>query len=402
MPLHAKRAGGRGPLTEARPGALARTGAAGGAGRTGRLCLLLAGTAAMAAAAIAVRRQTERAEARHPPAGEFRSVAGVRLHYLERGEGQPLVLLHGAGSLTDDFVLSGLVEEAAKRYRVIVFDRPGYGYSERPRHVRWTPEVQADLLNKALHNLGAERPIILGHSWGTMVALAHALRHPEDTAGIVLLSGYLFPTARPDAAMLSLAAVPVIGDLLRHTVLPLSVKLLWPRILRKLFGPSPVPPAFHAFPAEMVSRPSQLRAAAEEFSELVPAAARLSRKYGEVTVPVAILAGTGDRICETERHSGQLYDALSPDTFYRLVPDAGHMIHHLVPHQVLALIDSVSKAAATGTVAQPRPHPPRHRDRKPGHAAPDDLVEENSEDSFPASDPPNYAAGVPGRPDGRS
>jgi pimeloyl-ACP methyl ester carboxylesterase len=61
-------------------------------------------------------------------------VQGVRLHYLERGTGTPLVLLHGNGSMIEDFQSSGLVHLAAKKYRVIVFDRPGFGHSERPRH----------------------------------------------------------------------------------------------------------------------------------------------------------------------------------------------------------------------------------------------------------------------------
>ena len=59
-----------------------------------------------------------------PPAGRFVEVDGVRLHYVEQGGGPPLVLRHGLGSKTEDFRLSGLIDEAAQRYRVIAFDRP--------------------------------------------------------------------------------------------------------------------------------------------------------------------------------------------------------------------------------------------------------------------------------------
>jgi hypothetical protein len=70
----------------------------------------------------------------------------VRLHYIERGQGEPLVLLHGNGSMIQDFSSSGLLDKAARKYRVIVFDRPGFGYSRSPRLTVWTPNAQADLI----------------------------------------------------------------------------------------------------------------------------------------------------------------------------------------------------------------------------------------------------------------
>lgn len=74
-----------------------------------------------------------RAEAKNPPSGRFLEVDGVRLHYAEFGNGPPLVLLHGNGSMIEDFTSSGLVDLAMQTHRVIVFDRPGFGHSTRPR-----------------------------------------------------------------------------------------------------------------------------------------------------------------------------------------------------------------------------------------------------------------------------
>jgi pimeloyl-ACP methyl ester carboxylesterase len=90
--------------------------------------------------------------------GRFVEVAGVRLHYVEHGEGEPLVLLHGNGSMIQDFQSSGLIDMAARTYRVIVFDRPGFGHSERPRTTIWTAEAQADLIHKALKKIGVPVP----------------------------------------------------------------------------------------------------------------------------------------------------------------------------------------------------------------------------------------------------
>jgi len=104
----------------------------------------------------------------------------------------------GNGTLIQDFTVNGLVDRLSERYRVIVIERPGYGYSERPRWL-WTPRAHATLYEHALHQLGVERAIVLGHSWGTMVAVSLALQAPTLVRSLVLLSGYYFPR-RPELA----------------------------------------------------------------------------------------------------------------------------------------------------------------------------------------------------------
>ena len=63
---------------------------------------------ALAISALVNRRLAKNAENDNPPAGQFLEVNGVRLHYVERGSGMPLVLLHGNGSMIQDFESSGL------------------------------------------------------------------------------------------------------------------------------------------------------------------------------------------------------------------------------------------------------------------------------------------------------
>src|SRR3954451_2465390 len=83
---------------------------------------------ALASLALVNRRLARNAENDNPPDGQFLETGGVRLHYVERGSGAPLVLLHGNGSMIQDFESSGLNDLAGKNYRVIVFDRPGFGH----------------------------------------------------------------------------------------------------------------------------------------------------------------------------------------------------------------------------------------------------------------------------------
>lgn len=120
---------------------------------------------ALAVTALANRHLANKAVHDNPPLGRFLRIDGVRLHYVDRGTGEALVLLHGNGSMIQDFDSSGLIDLAAKSYRVIVFDRPGFGHSDRPHNVTWTPAAQAELVSKALHRLGISRAVVLGHSW---------------------------------------------------------------------------------------------------------------------------------------------------------------------------------------------------------------------------------------------
>ena len=128
----------------------------------------------MAAAAFVNWRLAKKAQRENPPQGQFVEIDGVRVHYVERGTGPPLVLLHGNGSMIQDFESSGLIDLAAKDFRVFVFDRPGFGHSDRPRNVVWTPDAQAELIKRALDRLGVSNAIVLGHSWGASVAVVLA------------------------------------------------------------------------------------------------------------------------------------------------------------------------------------------------------------------------------------
>jgi pimeloyl-ACP methyl ester carboxylesterase len=311
-----------------------------------RNTVLLAAGAALAAAALIVRQRTREVEQDNPPAGKFVEVEGIRLHYVECGSGQPVVLLHGDGSMIQDFELSGVTGLAAQKYRVIAFDRPGYGYSDRPRTTIWTPYAQARLLHRALQQIGVEQPIVVGHSWGTLVAIALGLDFPDDVKSLVLLSGYYYPTPRLDVPLLSSSAVPVIGDLMRYTVSPLIGRLIWPMMKKRIFAPAEVPHKFDArFPVWMTLRPSQLRASAADNALLIPAAYSMRRRYHELTMPVVIMSGDSDRHADQRIHSEQLHREL-PHSSYHVTRGAGHMVHHLAPQEVVSAIDEAATALA--------------------------------------------------------
>ena len=294
--------------------------------------------AVLGGTALLNRSRAKQAERDNPPIGRFIEVDGVRLHYLERGEGRPLVLLHGNGTMIEDWIVSGLFDELAKSYRVIAFDRPGFGHSERPRTRVWTPTAQAALLTQAFKELALERPLVVGHSFGALVTAALAINHPGTLSGIVLLGGYYYPTLRADVPFIAPAATPVVGDVMRHTVSPLLGAALMPRINAKIFEPAPIPERWlQEFPIAMTLRPSQIQAEAAEAGLMVPAAAAIAGRFGEIHMPVTIVAGEGDAIVDTSSQARPLHKAI-PQSRLTVVEGAGHMVHHTAPDEVIAAV----------------------------------------------------------------
>lgn len=294
-----------------------------------------------------------------PAVGSFITVDGTRLHYIDRGTGTPVILLHGNGSMIGDFVSSGITERVGPGHRVLAFDRPGFGYSERPRGRTWGPFEQAKLLLRAFSLLDIERPIVVGHSWGTLVALALALEAPEKVAGLVLLSGYYYPTPHANGA----SAFPIVDDLLRQAVMPFVWRLMAPGGVRRVFAPCAVPERFKKdYSIEQAIRPSQIKAVAEEAAMLMESAKTFSELYKELNVPVRLIAGSDDRIVETHKHSARLHRELGTSTFSS-VPGSGHMVHHAAPDEVIAAIAAVSEARQ-GAVTKPPATPRKPLRRK--------------------------------------
>ncbi|QYF92728.1 alpha/beta hydrolase [Massilia sp. PAMC28688] len=307
----------------------------------------LLGVAGLAASFLYAQAKQRSAERDNPPQGNFVEVEGVRLHYVERGQGDTLVLLHGNGLFSNDFDLSGLLDSGARPYRVIAFDRPGFGYSDRPGKLDWTPEEQARLFYQALHKMGVERPIVVGHSWGTLVTLAMALNYPKYVRAITLMSGYYYPTTRADVPLMAAPAIPGIGQLLRHTVAPVLAAMLWPRLVKRMFAPAPVPERFQELPKWLALRPGQLGASAAETAMMIPAAKRLSERYKELTLPIAVVAGNGDEIVDVHDHAIRFHNEVRHSEL--IIEDGvGHMAHYADPARIMEAVGRLEASLTPG------------------------------------------------------
>ena len=120
-----------------------------------------------------------------------------------------------------------LGDRLAPRYRVILIDRPGHGWSDRP-DLRGdaSPARQAALVHEALERIGVTRAILVGHSWSGALVTAYALAYPDGVAGLVLLAPVTHPWPGGVGWYNPILTTPGIGTLFARTLaLPLG-KLL--------------------------------------------------------------------------------------------------------------------------------------------------------------------------------
>lgn len=108
----------------------------------------------------------------------------VELFYTDQGEGPVVLLLHGWGCDSHDW--SWQIPALLDAYRVIAVDQRGHGRSSAPRGP-YTPQVLADDAAALLRSLTTEPAAVVGHSMGTVVTSALALRHPETVSALVLV-----------------------------------------------------------------------------------------------------------------------------------------------------------------------------------------------------------------------
>jgi pimeloyl-ACP methyl ester carboxylesterase len=275
--------------------------------------------------------------------GDFVVVEGLRLHYVSRGTGVPVVLLHGNAGFTHDYsaVMTCL---SGHGYRAMAFDRPGHGHSERPEDEIATAEVQARLLHEALLQLGIERPIMVGHSWGGVLVLAYALQYSVEISAVVLLAPATYPEAERFDAQKALIEIPGLGDLIIRMSSPIIEREIR-RNLERAFSPDEVPPDYLELATTIWNRPGQVKAIVQDESDFSPTALSLSHHYGEIRVPTIIVTGDSDMLVNPEIHAFPLHKTIKHSRLI-VLSDTGHMLPHTRPEAVLEAIQLVNAQAS--------------------------------------------------------
>jgi pimeloyl-ACP methyl ester carboxylesterase len=312
--------------------------------------------AAFGAAAIYTAFGIDRIEKAHPPAGRFVDVGSGRLHVVElgRGDAPAVVLLHGASANLEDMRLA-LGDKLAAQYRVILFDRPGHGWSDRPGGADDAlPAQQAKLIHAALEKMDVRRATFVGHSWSGGLVLAYALAYPQDVTGVVLLAPLIYPQQRTVgwygnivSALLAQSArtaeAPVVGPFFARTLLYPAGKVLLRLAVRSAFAPQTPPPDYIAkTAAELLLRPAEFISNGEDIAAINGFLESQAPNYPRITAPIAIIAGEADAVVSTDTNA-KLLAASAPRARLTVLPGVGHMVHYAAPERVIEAVGEVSR-----------------------------------------------------------
>jgi pimeloyl-ACP methyl ester carboxylesterase len=260
---------------------------------------------------------------------------GRSLYVHQEGAGPDIVLIHGAMTTSHDWLASPVFSELKKSHRVSVIDRPGHGQSRRPRF--GTPREQADQIADGLSQLGIRRAVVGAHSYGGLVALALAQRHPELVSELVLVAPLAYPEPRPiEHFMLAPRSIPVLGPLFagfaEFTQLDRPMVDLLHHVM---FSPTSIPTAWKAsYPYELILNAKTIVAEAEDAASMMPMSPAGTFDMRKIMTPTQVLTGTSDRVVEDERQAKSVARQLPFGSLVE-VEGAGHMLHHSHPDLVI-------------------------------------------------------------------
>lgn len=322
------------------------------------VCALLV-LSALAALPLAVTGAESLARARDadrfPPPGRLVDVSGARLHLLCGGAGGPTVVLISGGA-TPSLLSYRLLEQVAARARVCAYDRPGLGWSE-PAAAPRSFDDHARELSTLLTNAGETGPYVLvGESYGGLVARAFARLWPQVTAGVVLVDA-----AEEAHVFANLPRMKAAERQLKlHAVLARLGILRWLVVHRpNLVGlPATTPQHERRAFAAMVSRPRYAAAARSEITayDLVPLEQRRAGGFGGLgDTPLAVIrhgrrfAGANAFLEDGWSEAQTRLASLSTNSRLIVAERSGHAVAQTEPELVAEAIAWVRRSPSSKT-----------------------------------------------------
>ena len=270
-----------------------------------------------------------RVEQALPPQGRFINIGADRIHYVEYGNGPPVVFVHGLSGQLRNFAYLHL-NELAQTHRVILIDRPGSGHSTRGASSSASIPAQARTVAMFIDAMGLNQPVLVGHSLGGAIALAVGLNHPDSVSRLALIAPLTHLVEAGHAFGGLLIRSPLVRRIVAVTVaIPFAIKGSR-SIMDIVFGPDSVPKDFAMKGGGLLGlRPRSFYAASSDLMAVADELPAMETRYASLRLPVDVLYGREDRILDWRSH-GEALKAKLDRTNLRLV-DGGHMLPVTAP-----------------------------------------------------------------------
>jgi pimeloyl-ACP methyl ester carboxylesterase len=276
-----------------------------------------------------------------PAPGQFMEIDGQRIHYVDKGQGPAIVMIHGLGGNLMNFSYA-LGDRLAKDHRVIMVDRPGSGHSVRPKGTPANLFAQAGTIAALIRNLKLDKPVLVGHSLGGALSLAISFEHPDCAGGLALIAPltHAREEAPPVFKALNIAS-PLMRTIIGWTLAtPLSI-VNRDKVLAEVFGPEAAPADFATRAGGLLgARPVAFYNTATDFMSVSEDMPAIMQRYASIGYPIGMLYGKGDRLLDY-RIDGEGLKAKCPALDLRVM-EGGHMLPITVPDPCETLIRDIA------------------------------------------------------------
>ena len=280
--------------------------------------------------------------------GRFVEVEGLRLHYVERGSGDPVLLLHGWP--TSSYLWRGIVGPLGERNRAIAIDLPGFGRSDKPLDRSYSFRFFERVLDGFLAEVGVDRVGLAVHDIGGPIGVYWAARRPERLTRLALLNTLVY-SRLSWAAVAFVAAVKVPGVRAALTSQP---ALRWAMRYGVHDRSRLSDETIRAYQAPFRDR-SARRALQKAAGGLHPDGLReIERWLPNAGVPFRLVYGARDRILPDVDRTMRRIEGEAANVEVTRFEDCGHFLQEERPKEIAAIL-----AEFFGGDHRPEPGPTR-------------------------------------------
>ena len=245
------------------------------------------------------------------PENNYVDVNGLKMFYIEKGTGQPLLLLHGGISVADDN-WANQIDFFSKHFRVIAPDSRGHGRTNNPTE-EFSYKLMVDDIAALIHELSLENPFICGWSDGGQIVLEMGINHP-DSAKALVVGGGLSEISAHYASTMKFWGIEGPGNVnfekIREVMPEFAEKL--PKIHSAVYGPE--------YWKKLLQDISKMWLNPSEFP---------GKKIEQINIPTLILAGDRDAAISIDE-SVKIYK-LIPNAELAIIPGADHDVCYTKP-----------------------------------------------------------------------
>ena len=272
----------------------------------------------------------------HPPmpkpSSHYTEANSLNLHYLEAGQGTPILLLHGFP--TNSHLYRNILPELGKTHRAIALDLPGYGLSDKPLDVAYDYQFYANTLSAFLDALGIERTHLVVHDLGGPAGLYWAVENPTRVNSIAILNTLVFPEVHwtVTAFLLALRTPGLRSYVTSPKGIVATMKLgvvNKDRMNRETLTPYTAPFETKAAQQALIKAGGGLG---------IGGLAKIAEKLPTLRAPLRLIYGEKDRVLPDVAKTMRRLQALRPDAELTALPNCGHFLQEDAPEEIATLL----------------------------------------------------------------